>query len=66
MKTERTTTLMEFVERSDIGYHPAFTSTSPRRHMLTLDGNVWNDMGRPETITVTIEPGDKLNEGVPS
>lgn len=23
----------------------------------------WDDMGRPETITVTVEPGDLLNEG---
>lgn len=22
----------------------------------------WEDMGRPTTITVTIEPGDRLNE----
>lgn len=22
----------------------------------------WNDMGRPEVITVTVQPGDKLNE----
>jgi hypothetical protein len=24
----------------------------------------WVDMGRPETITMTIEPGDKLNNDV--
>lgn len=23
----------------------------------------WEEMGKPETITITVEPGDKLNEG---
>lgn len=29
---------------------------------LTLTADVFEDMGRPETITVTIEPGDRLND----
>lgn len=33
-----------------------------RMHELQMDLGVWRDMGGPETITVTIEPGDKLNE----
>ena len=33
-------------------------------HELQLDKRVWEEMGRPEKITVTIEPGDKLNEEV--
>lgn len=28
---------------------------------VTLDRDVWIDMGRPEVVTVTIEPGDYLN-----
>ena len=28
----------------------------------TLDAESWEDMGEPTVITVTIEPGDKLNE----
>lgn len=31
------------------------------RHQFFLHHQVWKDMGSPETITVTIEPGDKLN-----
>jgi hypothetical protein len=27
-----------------------------------LHHEVWVDMGEPDTITITIEPGDKLNE----
>lgn len=27
----------------------------------TLDAEIWEDMGRPKDITVTFEPGDKLN-----
>lgn len=29
---------------------------------VTYSRHSWNDMGRPETITLTIEPGDHLNE----
>lgn len=28
---------------------------------IELNPNDWEDMGSPETITVTIEPGDRLN-----
>lgn len=27
-----------------------------------IDSSAWVDMGRPDIVTVTIEPGDKLNE----
>lgn len=30
---------------------------------VMLDIDVWLDMGRPKQITVTIEPGDRLNDG---
>lgn len=33
-----------------------------RAHWLKLDHDVYEDMGRPEQITVTVEPGDLLNE----
>jgi hypothetical protein len=33
-----------------------------RKHVVSLDHDVWEDMGKPETITVTIEPGDLLNQ----
>lgn len=26
-----------------------------------IDHNTWDDLGRPDTITVSIEPGDTLN-----
>lgn len=35
---------------------------SGRGYMLTLDQDVYEDMGRPVTITLTIEPGDALND----
>lgn len=28
---------------------------------FSMSGEVWEDMGQPRTITVTIEPGDLLN-----
>lgn len=30
-------------------------------HVVVVDKDLWADMGRPKVITVTIEPGDKLN-----
>lgn len=33
-----------------------------RPHELQMAKDVWKDMGSPAKITVTIEPGDKLNE----
>lgn len=35
---------------------------SPRLTRVTLDPDVFDDMGQPDTITVTIEPGDRLND----
>jgi hypothetical protein len=32
--------------------------------MLTLTLQMWEDFGRPEQVTILIEPGDKLNETV--
>lgn len=29
--------------------------------VLNIDEETWADFGKPETVTVTIEPGDKLN-----
>lgn len=31
--------------------------------VLEFDHDRWEEMGHPRTITVTIEPGDKLNDG---
>ena len=31
-------------------------------HFMTVDHFAWVDMGRPERITVTVEPGDLLND----
>jgi hypothetical protein len=33
-----------------------------RLHAIGIDRKVWEEMGSPEVITVTFEPGDKLNE----
>jgi hypothetical protein len=37
-----------------------------RRRDVTIDYATWQDLGEPETITVTIEPGDRLNEETPA
>ena len=28
---------------------------------LTIDPGRWKDMGKPDTVTITIQPGDHLN-----
>lgn len=33
-----------------------------RATSIRLDRDVWNDMGQPRVVTVTIEPGDQLND----
>lgn len=33
-----------------------------RHRLVALDTCDWVDMGSPEVVTVTIEPGDMLNE----
>ena len=38
----------------DAGFH----ALNPR---VSIDDEIWADMGHPDTITVTIEPGDRLN-----
>ena len=30
-------------------------------HAVDVERSAWRDMGEPDTITVTIEPGDRLN-----
>lgn len=34
---------------------------SAEEHSFIIGQDEWNDMGSPLTITLTIEPGDKLN-----
>lgn len=29
--------------------------------MVTFTRQAWEDMGEPQTVTVTVEPGDRLN-----
>lgn len=45
------------------GQSPSFqqSATEPRGHFVIIDEGVDKDMGHPDTITVTIEPGDRLN-----
>lgn len=53
----------------DVERGPVFDSADVdggRLTVITLDQSVWDDMGQPAEITVTIEPGDLLNPGVVS
>lgn len=51
---------VEFGRTVEPGPGEAFTSVEPPA--LTVDHDAWEDMGRPSQITVTVQPGDLLNE----
>lgn len=44
------------------GQHDEDDPAGPYRTFLTLDEPTWEWMERPDQLTVTIEPGDRLNE----
>lgn len=39
------------------------TEDGDPRHVLYMERDLWHEMGTPATVTVTVEPGDLLNEG---
>lgn len=43
------------------GYDSLDTTDVPN-HRLEMDRGVWKEMGSPSVLTVTIVPGDALNE----
>lgn len=59
---EKTQTVMVIDPNTRImvGNRVPFVSEE-RGHHLHIDKEVWTDMGLPDTVTLTIEPGDKLN-----
>lgn len=44
-------------------YFQATPDEEPSPCRVRVHPDVWEDMGRPTEITVTIEPGDLLNDG---
>lgn len=49
--------MIDFVTEREDCWDPAIDRRFP------LPRDVWDDMGRPTEITVTVEPGDLLNKG---
>jgi len=39
----------------------SMTEYNARRHVYYMPRSTWEEMGEPGTITLTVEPGDKLN-----
>lgn len=39
---------------------------SNRNNLFIIDRDVWEDFGEPMSVTITIEPGDLLNDKVSS
>ena len=42
-------------------YDPDIAAGEAPTHTVYVERAAWRDMGEPDTITVTIEPGDLLN-----
>ena len=42
-------------------YDPDIAAGEAPTHTVYVERVAWRDMGAPDTITVTIEPGDRLN-----
>lgn len=38
------------------------TEDGDPRHVLYVERDLWHEMGQPSTLTITVEPGDLLNE----
>lgn len=51
------------------GAHVGFSQEMPDEHdapvppILLLDSGTWEDMNKPDVLTMTIVPGDELNNG---
>lgn len=62
---QRTETILKF-QGYNVGDNPTFAQDADEENRRTtvvdLDQTVWRDMGNPAVITVTIVPGDALNE----
>lgn len=63
MTDEPITKMMMLMERQkDVGLPALFTSPDDRRDfLLNVDREAWQEMGEPDELTVSIEPGDVLN-----
>lgn len=58
----KTRTVLHRVEGT-FSYRPAADAgETVRDQLVILDSEVWSEMGQPQTITVTVEPGDLLND----
>ena len=42
-------------------YEPDLAAGEAPTHTVYVERVAWRDMGEPDVITVTIEPGDRLN-----
>lgn len=50
-------------ETGDVDDYVSFgASEAPERTKVQLVGAMWQDMGSPKQITVTVRPGDHMND----
>lgn len=47
-----------------IVFEPESSEDDPAlwQESLLIEASMWDDLGQPSTITVTVEPGDRLND----
>lgn len=59
----KTTTVLKLKNQGDsnVSFHQEKDEGDVRYRHLWMRRDIWEDLGEPQEITVTIEPGDKLN-----
>lgn len=55
-------TILDTVLYKTDGYVTLSTSGEGRRYLVTLPTDVYDDMDHPKKVTLTLEPGDALND----
>lgn len=56
----RTIVKLEVLDQDTATYYVGVQAT--RTRVLTIDRATYEEMGSPVALTITIEPGDKLND----
>jgi hypothetical protein len=65
---QRTRTLLQRVQDKRPNMQPYFRQSVENgdeylAHRLQLDDETYRDMGEPDVVTLTVHPGDRLNDG---
>jgi NADH:ubiquinone oxidoreductase subunit F (NADH-binding) len=60
-RLQRHQALLKYSPEDGDGETYVIFNSEEGEHGLMMDRDVWVDMDRPHLVTMTLEPGDKLN-----